>query len=65
MIPTLLAAFTVTIPVAVGIGMAALVLLYLGFKVAKFVFKLLLVLAALLALGLAAWGYYVAHHGSF
>ena len=63
--PALLATLTVTEPVAVGIGVAALVVLYLGFKAAKFILKMLLVLAALLALGLAAWCYFAAQHGSF
>lgn len=63
MTPTLLAALTVTKPVAIGIGLAALVVLYLAFKVGKFVIKMLLVLAALAAIGLAAWWYYTAHHG--
>jgi xanthosine utilization system XapX-like protein len=62
--PIFLAALTVTKPTAVGIGIVALVGLYLAFKVAKFVIKILL-LAALAALGLAAWWYYAAHHGSF
>jgi hypothetical protein len=62
--PALLATLTVTKPVAVGIGVAALVVLYLGFKAAKFILKMVLVLAALLALGLA-WCYYAAQHGSF
>lgn len=52
-----------TKPVAVGIGIATLVLLYLGFKAAKFLMKMLLVLAALVAIGLAVWWYYAAHHG--
>ena len=60
--PALLATLTVTKPVAVGIGVTGLVVLYLGFKVAKFIFKMLLVLAALAALGLAAWFYFAAHH---
>jgi len=59
----LIAAFTVTKPVAVGIGVAAIVVLWLGFKAAKFVIKALLMLAALVALGLATWWYYAAHHG--
>jgi hypothetical protein len=61
----LLAALTVTKPIAVGLGIAALVVLYLALKVTKFVLKMLLVLAALLAAGLAAWWYYSTHHGSF
>lgn len=60
-----LAFVTVTKPAAVGLGVAALVVLYLGFKAAKFILKMLLVLAALLALGLAVWLYYAAHHGLF
>lgn len=63
--PILLAALTVTKPGAVGIGIAALVLLYLAFKVGKFVIKMLLLLAALAALGLAAWWYFASHPGSF
>ena len=63
--PALFATLTVTKPVAVGIGVAALVVLYLGFKAAKFILKMVLVLAALLALVLAAWFFYAAHHGSF
>jgi hypothetical protein len=55
----------VTKPAAVGLGLAALVVLYLGFKAAKFILKTLLVLTALLALGLAVWLYYAAHHGLF
>ena len=64
MIPVLFATVTVTKPAAVGLGLAALVVLYLAFKAAKFVIKMLLVLAALAALGLAAWWFYAAHHGS-
>ena len=63
--PIFLAALTVTKPGAVGIGIVVLVVLYLAFKVTKFVIKTLLLLAALAALGLAAWWYYAAHHGSF
>ncbi|HEV2435488.1 MAG TPA: hypothetical protein VG077_05765 [Verrucomicrobiae bacterium] len=60
--PIILAALTVTKPAAIGIGIVALVVLFLAFKVGKFVFKMLLLLAAL---GLAVWWYYAAHHGSF
>jgi hypothetical protein len=60
--PIILASLTVTKPVAVGIGIAALVVLYLAFKVGGFIIKMLLLLAVL---GLAAWWYYAAHHGSF
>jgi len=59
----ILATLAVTKPVAVGIGVAALVVLYLAFKVGKFLLKMLLLLAALTALGLAARWFYVAHHG--
>jgi hypothetical protein len=63
--PIFLAALTVTKPAAIGIGIGALVVLYLAFKVGKFIIKMLLLLAVLAALGLAAWWYYAAHHGSF
>jgi hypothetical protein len=63
--PIFLATLTVTKPGAVGIGIVVLVVLYLAFKVTKFVIKMLLLLAVLAALGLAAWWYYTAHHGSF
>ena len=63
--PIFLAAFTVTKPVAAGIGIAALIVLFRAFKVPKFVIKNLLVLSALMAIGLAVWWYYTAHHGSF
>jgi hypothetical protein len=63
--PIFLAALTVTKPAAIGIGIGALVVLYLAFKVGKFIIKMLLLLAALAALGLAAWWFYAAHHGSF
>ena len=62
--PALLAALPVTKPAALGIGIAALVVLYLVFKLGKFILKMLLLLVALLALGLAAWWYYAAHHGA-
>ena len=60
--PIILAALTVSKPVAVGIGIVGLVLLYLAFKLGGFIIKILLLLAVL---GLAAWWYYTAHHGSF
>jgi hypothetical protein len=63
--PIFLTALPVTKPAAIGIGIAALVVLYLAFKVGKFIIKMLLLLAALAALGLAAWWFYAAHHGSF
>jgi hypothetical protein len=61
----ILATFTTTKPVAIGIGVAALVGLYLAFKVGKFVIKMLLLLAALGAIGLAVWWFYTAHRGTF
>ena len=62
--PIFLETLPVTKPTAIGIGIVALVMLYLAFKAGKFVIKMLLVLAALIAIGLAAWAYYNAHHGS-
>ncbi len=62
---TILAALTVTKPMAIGFGLAALVVLYLGFKAGKFVLKMFLMLAALTVLGLATWWYYNAHPNSF
>ena len=59
---SILAAVAVTKPVAVGIGVAALLGFYLAFKSSKFVMKILLLLAALTALALAAWCFYAAHH---
>ena len=56
----LVAASTVDKPVTIGITMAALVILYLAFKVTKFVIKMLLVLVALGAIGLAAKWYFAA-----
>ena len=61
----ILAALTITKPMAIGFGLAALVVLYLGFKASKFALKMFLILAALTVLGLAAWWYYNAHHNSF
>lgn len=52
-----------TQPVAIDTGLAALVVLFLAFKAGKFVMKLLLLLAALAAIGLAAWWDFAAHHG--
>ena len=61
----LLAAIAVNKPVAIGIGIGALVVLYLAFKAVKFIVKMLLVLMALGAIGLAAWWFFNAHHASF
>ena len=61
----LLATFTQTDAVIIGIGVAMLIGLYLAFRVVEFVLHKLLILAALLALGLAAWWYYATHHVSF
>ena len=65
MYDTILAALTITKPIAIGFGLAALVVLYLGFKASKFALKMFLMLAALTVLGLAAWWYYNAHRSSF
>ncbi|HUZ06833.1 MAG TPA: hypothetical protein VMV89_05025 [Candidatus Paceibacterota bacterium] len=50
-----------TKPVATGIGIAALIVLYLAFKVTWFILKVMLALAGLAAIGLAAWWFYNAH----
>jgi hypothetical protein len=55
-----MAALAVTKPGAVGIGIAALILVFLAFKFTRFIIKMLLLLAAI---GLAVW-WYAAHHGS-
>lgn len=62
--PIFLAALPLTKPGAVGIGIAASVVLYRAFKATRFVIKKL-PLAALIALGLGVCWYYTAHHGSF
>ena len=54
---------TIDKPVAIGIGIAALVVLYLAFKVGKFVMKMWLMLVVLLVIGLAVWWYFTKHHG--
>ena len=59
--PLFLAASAVDKPVAMGIAFAALVVLYLAFKVTKFVVKIVLVLVALGAIGWAARWYFVTH----
>lgn len=59
----LLAEVVVTKSAAMGIGAAALVVLYLAFKATQFILKMILLLAALAVLGLAASWYYTAHHG--
>ena len=65
MTPTILADFTLTKPVAIGIGVAVLVLLFLAFKAAKFVMKLVLVLAVLGTIALAIWWFYFGHPSPF
>ena len=62
--PVFLAATTMTKPMAIGLGIAAVVVLYLAFKVGKFLLKVLLVLAALAAIGFAVWWFYQARQGS-
>ncbi len=65
MIPVLLATFTTTDAVVAGIGVAMLIGLYLAFRVVEFILHKLMIVAALLALGLAAWWYYATNHVSF
>jgi hypothetical protein len=57
----LLAQAHVTKPVLIGIGVAALVTLFLTYKITKFVTKILLLLAAFTALAAAAWIYLATH----
>lgn len=57
----LLAQAQVSRPPLIGVGLAALVILFLAFKVTKFVMKMVLLLAALAALAAAAWFYFGAH----
>jgi hypothetical protein len=54
----LLAQAQVSKPMLIGIGIAALVILFLAFKVTKFVIKMVLLLAAFAALAAAAWYYF-------
>ena len=61
----LLATFTTTDAIAIGIGVVVLIGCYIAFRIAEFIIHKLLILAVLLALGLAAWWYYASHHGSF
>ena len=56
-----LATVAKTTPVVIGV--AVLVLLYLWFKVSKFVMKLLLACVVLAVMALAAWWFYSGHHG--
>lgn len=58
----LLATFTMTDAVVIGIGFAVLLGLYVAFRIAVFIIHKLLILAALLALGLAVWWYFATHH---
>jgi hypothetical protein len=55
---------TIDKPVAICIGIAAVVVLYAAFKVGKFIMKIWLMLVALLAIGLAVWWYFAKHHGA-
>jgi hypothetical protein len=65
MIPLFLAALSAEKPVTIGIGVAVLVVLYLAFKVTKFAIKMLLLLAAVAAIGWLVWSYYTSRHGAF
>ena len=58
---TILAEFTLTTPWIAGIGVAVLVLLYLAFKTAKFVMKLVLWIVVIAAIAFAAWWFYTGH----
>ena len=59
--PIFLAELTLTKPWIAGIGVAALVLLYLAFKTAKFVMKLVLWIVVIAAIAFAAWWFYTGH----
>ncbi len=48
-------ALAVTEPVALGIGVAALLVVFVAFKVARFVMKMILMLAAVAALAVTVW----------
>jgi hypothetical protein len=56
-----LAQAQVSKPMFIGIGVAALVILFLAFKVTKFVMKMMLMLVAFAALAGAAWFYFSTH----
>ena len=58
----MLATYTQTDAIAIGIGVVVLIGCYLAFRVAEFIIHKLLILAVLLALGLAAWWYVATHH---
>ena len=58
----LLATFTQTDAIAIGIGVVVLIGCYLAFRIAEFIIHKLLILAVLVALGLAAWWYIGTHH---
>lgn len=51
----ILAAAPVTKPIAIGVGVAALVGIYVAFKVGKFLIKSLLLLVVMAAIGLLLW----------
>lgn len=64
--PTLfLASMVQNKPVAMGIAVAALVVLYLAFKVAKFAIKMLLLIVAVTAIGFAVRWFFAAQNGAF
>lgn len=56
--PFFLAEFTLTNPWIAGIAVGVLVLLYLAFKTAKFVMKLVLWLVVIAAIAFVAWWFY-------
>ncbi len=57
----LLAQAQVSKPMLLGIGLAALVILFLAFMVTKFAMKMVMLLAAFAALAAAAWYYFGTH----
>lgn len=57
----LLAQAQVSKPMLIGIGIAALLVLFLAFKVTQFVMKMVLLLVACAALAGATWHYFGAH----
>jgi hypothetical protein len=57
----LLAATQIGKPALIGIGIAALVVLFLAFKVTKFAIKMILMLVAFAAIAGAAWHYFATH----
>jgi hypothetical protein len=57
----LLAQAQLSKPLLAGLAVGALVVLFLAFKVTKFVMKMVLLMAAVATLAAAAWFYFVTH----